>query len=246
MTRVLTVLLAPLSVVAVFIWAPAATRAADDRSPEMRVAATEDFQVSGDGSAAVWERAEWTNLKRRETTGHPYQARVKMLYSQNGLYVLMDGTDQQLTASYEKDFEDLWTEDVFEFFLWPDERWPVYFEYEISPLGRELPILIPNFNGQFFGWRPWHYTGPRRTTKKVAVRGGPPESGAKIEGWTAEVFVPYQLLKPLRNVPPKPGTRWRANFYRVDYDGDDQTSWDWARVGESFHEYEKFGTLVFQ
>jgi len=39
--------------------------------------------------------------------------------------------------------------DVFEFFLWPDERYPVYFEYEISPLGHELPILIPNFGGQF-------------------------------------------------------------------------------------------------
>jgi hypothetical protein len=67
-----------------------------------------------------------------------------------------------------------------------------------------------------------------------------------VTGWKAEVFMPYDLLKPLQNVPPQPGTRWRANFYRVDYDDDKSTSWDWVRVGGSFHEFEKFGTLIFE
>ena len=40
---------------------------------------------------------------------------------------------------------DLWNEDVFEVFLWTDERYPVYLEYEISPLNHELPILDPEF-----------------------------------------------------------------------------------------------------
>ena len=52
-------------------------------------------------------------------------------------------------------------------------------------------------------------------------------------------------MKPLANVPPRPGSRWRANFYRMDYDHGRETSWDWARVGLSFHEFRKFGTLVF-
>ena len=50
-----------------------------------------------------------------------------------------------------------------------------------------------------------------------------------------------------QDVPPKAGTKWRANFYRMDYDDKSVTSaWDWARVGPSFHEYKKFGTLVFE
>ena len=53
------------------------------------------------------------------------------------------------------------------------------------------------------------------------------------------------MLAPLRNVPPKPATRCRANFYRMDYDASPPSSWDWARVGPSFHEFQKFGTLVF-
>ena len=58
--------------------------------------------------------------------------------------------------------------------------------------------------------------------------------------------MPYTLLTGIRNVPPKPGTLWRANFYRMDYDDGKVTQWDWARVGESFHEYVRFGVLIFE
>ena len=68
-----------------------------------------------------------------------------MVYSSTGLYFLMEGTDRKLTATMNEDFMDLWNEDVFEVFLWTDERYPAYFEYEISPLNRELPILDSQF-----------------------------------------------------------------------------------------------------
>lgn len=214
--------------------------------PVMEVFATKDFKVTGDGQAPAWKKAPWTDLTKRDGGQHSYRARVKMLYSETGVYVLMEGTDSRVTATMSEDFEDLWNEDVFEFFFWPDERYPVYFEYEISPLGRELAILVPNFSGDLLGWRPWHYEGDRKTQKAVAVAGGTGKPGGKIEGWSAEVFVPYKLLKPLQNVPPAPGTKWRANFYRMDYDQGQTTAWHWAPVGASFHEYEKFGTLVFR
>ena len=212
----------------------------------LRIPRTEDFTVNGKGDAPAWEKVAWEPLNLRTTNGHSYKTRVKMLYSRTGLYVLMDAEDRTLTATMNEDFLDLWNEDVFEFFLWPDEQYPVYFEYEISPLGFELPILIPNFEGQFLGWRPWHYEGDRKTQKATTIQGGPKQSGASIMGWKAEVFVPYDLLQPLKNVPPEPGTRWRANFYRVDYDNGKSTSWDWARVGPSFHEFRKFGELIFE
>jgi predicted TIM-barrel fold metal-dependent hydrolase len=219
----------------------------------LKVRRTEDFTVSGDGSAKAWQPVPWEPLTRREAQGNDYKSQFKMLYSDRGLYVLMQGDDRKLTASFEEDFADLWTQDVFEFFLWPDgaeasgeQRQAVYFEYEISPLGRELPILVPNVGGKFKGWRPWHYEGDRRIVKATAARGGKKASGAEVAGWSAEVFVPYELLKGLANVPPKPGARWRANFYRMDYDDGRTTSWDWSRVGKSFHEFAKFGTLVFE
>ncbi len=218
------------------------------KPPTLRVPRVDDFKVSGDGSNAAWEKTEWTPLNKRPAIRETlaYDAKFKMLSSKTGVYVLFSGNDARLTATMKEDFLDLWNEDVYEFFFWTDERLPIYFEYEISPLGYELPIIIPNVDGKFLGWRPWHYEGDRKIQKATAIVGGKKETGAKASGWTAEIFVPYSLLAPLGNVPPKSGTRWRANFYRVDYDESHDTAWDWARVGPSFHEYQKFGTLVFE
>jgi hypothetical protein len=209
--------------------------------PQLSVKLTDDFEVTGAGDNAAWKAVDWTPLQRRQADGHPYDSRFKVLYSKTGLYFLMDGTDRKLTATFTEDFQHLWTEDVFEVFLWPDERWPVYLEYEISPLNRELPILIPNFGGQFLGWRPWDYEKDRATRKATSIMGGPKQTGASIQGWRAEFVIPYALLRPLQNVPPKPGTKWRANFYRMDHDDGKTTQWDWARVGPSFHEFEVRG-----
>lgn len=223
---------------------PAAESAAAPKT--LKVPRTADFEITGEGAAPAWQAASWEPLARRSADGHPYDAKVKVLYSERGLYVLMSGSDRKLTATMQEDFQDLWNEDVWEFFLWPDPRQTVYFEYEISPLGKELPILIPNFEQRFLGWRPWHYDGPRRIRKAVKATPGPAASGTAASAWTAEVFVPYELLAPLGNVPPKPGATWRANFYRVDYDDGRTTSWHWSPVGKSFHEFEKFGTLQFE
>jgi hypothetical protein len=207
---------------------------------------TDDFEPDGAGSHAAWSRADWTALRRRQPEGLPYETRFKMLHSPKGLYVLVDGTDRMLTATQEKDFGQLWLEDVFEVYLWPDERHPLYLEYQVSPLGKELPILVPNLDGKFHGWLPWGYEGARKVAHKVSLRGGEAKSGSPLQGWRAELFVPYELLKPLQNVPPMAGSRWRANVYRMDYDDGRKTQWDWSPVGESFHEIRKFGVLVFE
>ena len=222
-----------------------AVHAQTNQRPRLSVRAVDDFEVTGTGEHAAWRQTEWVPLRRRQADGHPYDSRFKVVYSSTGLYVLMDATDRKLTATIADDFMDLWNEDVFEVFLWTDERYPVYFEYEISPLNRELPILVPNFDGRFLGWRPWHYDGDRQTRKATTILGGAKESSASIQGWRAEFFIPYALLTPLQNVPPKAGTRWRANFYRMDHDDGVRTQWEWAPVGKTFHEYEKFGELVF-
>jgi predicted TIM-barrel fold metal-dependent hydrolase len=211
---------------------------------EYRVKPTKDFEVTGDGKAEAWNAATWEPLRKRNDSKE--STKVKLLYSAKGLYVLMEATDKKVTATMKEDFLDLWNEDVFEVFLWTDERDSLYFEYEISPLGYELPIMVPNLDGKIRGWRPWHYEGERKIKKATTVSGGEKKSGTVITGWKAEFFIPFALLDPLRNTPPQPGTKWRANFYRMDYDDGKTTSWDWAPVGRSFHEHKKFGTLVFE
>lgn len=214
--------------------------------PELRVRPVEDFELTGAGDAAAWSSVPWTPLRRRQADGHPYEARFKIAYSKTGLYVLMDGTDRKLTTTGLPDNGNLWLEDVVEAFFWPDESVPVYFEYEISPLNAELPILVSNNRGTFMGWLPWHFANDRRTRKATVVKGGAKVPGGSAHGWSAEFFIPFALLRGLRSMPPAPGTRWRGNFYRIDHDDGKTTQWDWAPVGPSFHEYEKYGVLIFE
>ena len=92
------------SVVSVCLWVGVLTGAArrgpetgggdgSQGPPQMTVASTDDFDLTGDGSALQWERAEWVPLDRRGEGGLHYETRVKVLYSATGLYVLMDGSD---------------------------------------------------------------------------------------------------------------------------------------------------------
>ena len=235
-----------LFTVAIVLHATSAVHAEEEVTPQITVKSCDDFVVTGKGDADAWMTTSWVDLHRRPGGEHDYSARFKMLYSPTGVYVVFDGTDQVLTATMKEDFLDLWNEDVYECFFWTNEEHPIYFEYEISPLGYELPILVPKLDGKYLGWRPWHYEGDRRIQKKVSATDGQNESMAQVSGWRAEVYIPYDLLRPLSHVPPQSGTRWRANFYRVDYDGNRVTGWDWARVGPSFHEINGFGTLVFE
>lgn len=212
----------------------------DNAENTLKVSKTEDFEFSGDGSAKQWNQAEWIAMPQRKAEGKTYQTDVKLLYSETGIYCLFRCEDDKVTATLTEDFADLWEEDVVEIFFWPDEKLPVYFEYELSPLNYELPILVPNRGGDFLGWRPWKYKGDRLTRHATSVSDMPND-----ETWLAEFFIPFALLEPLVLDIPESGTKWRVNMYRNDYDTGAST-WSWQTVRTNYHDYESFGTMVFE
>jgi len=214
---------------------------------DLAVPSVSDFELTGDGAAPAWERTAWQALSALRDGRSAYATRAKVLYSTKGLYFLVDCEDRQLACSNLPDGADLWKEDVVEAFLWPDPSQRLYFEYEISPLGAQLLLLVPQHDGAFHGWQVWHHEGERLMRAKTAVRGGPKAAQAAVTGWSAEFFVPFALLRGLGNVPPARGTLWRANVYRIDYDDGAPRSWAWdPRASETFHEYWNFGTLRFE
>lgn len=226
---------------------------AADAGETLRVGHTKDFAVTGNGDAAEWVQAPWVQLPQRTGVsgtgrGGPGQngaagvnTAFKLLYSDSGIYCLYRCEDSKITATFTTDFADLYDEDVVEAFFRPDDSLPMYFEYELSPLGHELPLLVPNIGGNYLGWLPFHYEGNRRTRHAAHIG----RSGDAVTGWTAEFFIPYTLLAPMTHVPPVKGMRWRANFYRIDYDKGVAT-WQWRLVrNETFHDYERFGTILF-
>lgn len=204
-----------------------------------------DFKISGGGTSEKWKGAEWIDLLRQGSGLTVYKTRVKLLYSETGIYFLFNCEDKKLTSTMKADNLHLWEEDVVEVFLWTDESFPVYFEYELSPLNFELPIIVPNDKGNFFGWLPWQYEGDRKTQHATSTEGGMKKSGGSVTGWKAEFYIPYKLLVPLNHVPPVSGTKWRANMYRIDYDNG-ETQFAWKKTSKTFHEFNNFGTIIFE
>ncbi len=212
---------------------------------EAVVKLVEDFELGGTGGAPAWNQSPWLPIIPIKGASKSV-TRMRIVYSTTGIYCQFDCEDHLLMCTELQDNDDLWNEDVVEAFFWPDERQNLYFEYEISPLGKELPLIIPNHEGSFMGWSPWHYAGGRKIRRSTSVRGGPAIPGATVTGWCAEFFIPFALMQGLGNVPPKPGSTWRANFYRIDYDKNLQTLFAWSiGINNSFHDFKQFGILTF-
>lgn len=200
----------------------------------------EDFQVDGTGGNENWKKVDWAVIPQRDELDRKLKTKVKIIYSQSGIYALYKCEDDQITSTLKEDFANLWEEDVVEIFFWTSEDYPFYFEYELSPTNYELPIFVPNVKGDFMGWRPWRYEKERKTIHKTSVK----KVGQEVKSWTAEFFIPFALLKPMANVPPKPGTVWRANMYRLDYDKN-PTRWEWQAIRTNFHDFENYGYFFF-
>jgi hypothetical protein len=212
---------------------------ADNILPVVRCA---DFEVDGKGSDPEWDKSGWVGLTQYGSAS-PYETRFRIMYSDSGIYCLYDCSDNKINATLRSDNLDLWNEDVIEAFFWADERVPVYFEYELSPLNYELVLMVPNYNGRFLGWIPWHYDGNRRTRHEVFVEHDP--GNQEVVRWTGEFFIPFELMKPMVQSTPDTGTRWRANFYRIDYDKV-PGEWAWMPIVNNFHDFRLFGTIEFR
>jgi hypothetical protein len=225
----------------------------------LSIARTTDFLVTGIGDAENWKQAAWYPITSRTSqtlraeqwnipvgqedgSNVKYKTQFKILYSEKGIYCLFNCEDSAITATIKEDYLNLYDEDVVEAFFWPDTSLPLYFEYELSPLNFELPLLIVNNKGSIMGWKPWLYSGDRKVIHAVAINEKRVDKNRK--SWTAEFFIPFALFEPLNNALPKKGTKWRANFYRIDYDHHPvYSSWQLTRKG--YHDPEKFGVIQF-
>lgn len=210
------------------------------------VRSCQDFKINGSGDNVQWEKARWIDLQKLDTGGTAYKSRFKILYSPRGIYVLFDGADEKITSSFKKDFDPLFKGDVFEVFFDTAPAGPVYFEYEVSPLNKELVLLMVNRDDSLSGWAPWAYRDGNKVQKQTRISGGAMKPGRRLKGWSAELFFPYSLLGPLQKVPPVKGTRWNANFCRLDYDSGQMIKWAWAPIEQSFHERQRYYALVFE
>ena len=149
------------------------------------------------------------------------------------LLFVADDTDPWATMT-QRD-APLYEEETVEVFLDPAGDLESYFEIEVNPLGTVLDLVLRKSRSGYKGDIAWHCDGLRTLVRMHAG------------GWSAELAIPFASVT---NSPPRAGSRWRANFCRIDRPSRDGTlpreltAWS-PPLRASFHTPERFGVIEF-
>ena len=63
----------------------------------------QDFKVTGGGISKEWKNTDWINLVRQDKPDSSYKTKVKVLYSEKGIYFLFNCEDKRLTSTMKAD-----------------------------------------------------------------------------------------------------------------------------------------------
>jgi hypothetical protein len=219
-------------------------RVAAATSPSYEVAwVGEPIEVDGRPDEEAWRQAAALRFVH-SIDGTPAPAsletRAKVLYDDAYLYFAFENADPNVWSTFTERDQHLWTEEVVEVFLQPDPAHPAYIELEVNPLGTMLDIFLIDVR-EPIPYASWNSAGLRWA---VSVDGSV-DGEAGDTGWSVEIALPVEEAVTAPHRPPRPGDRWRANFYRVESrPARAGLAWSPTLVGD-FHRPERFGELVF-
>lgn len=203
-----------------------------------------DPPISADPAARIWRNAAATSISKdcsRQIDYPSLRTDVRSFWTDTHLYLLFSCPYHELNlflpALGGGPRDKLWDRDVVEMFLgsdWKNIRH--YREFEIAPTGDWIDLAI-DLDRQSYdqGWRSKWTTAARIDEARHI--------------WYAAARIP---LTAVSADPVKPGSRWRANLYRIDGQGPDSERhfmcWQPTCVvnRDPNHVPENFGTLVFR
>lgn len=199
--------------------------------------------------------ASWTLTRDGGAATHHTEARV--LWDDKQLYIAITVADTDVRATRTERDDDIFGEDCVEFFIMEQHNKDVvkgYLEYEINALGTQFDGFVLAPLRTIAGWdsKGWR--------SAVKVDGKINDPTVVDKGWTVEMLIPFFDLYgtpflnekrsneyyPELKYTPQPGSRWRANFYRIKHiEGKEEfIAWSPTLRG-GFHRPDRFGTLIF-
>jgi len=197
-----------------------------------------------DPQSPLWRKAKsaWIVQDCSQTLDYAdLKTQVRGFWTDSDLYLLFicpyRTLNLWLPPQNDQPRHKLWDRDVVEMFLGDDwENIRHYREFEIAPTGDWIDLDIDlDHRGHNRGWRSgW------KTAARIAEQ-------AHI--WYAACRIP---LRSVSEKAVRPGTRWRANLYRINGPGPDPQRrfmcWQPTCVvhRDPNHVPENFGTLIFE
>ena len=193
-------------------------------------------ELTADASSSPWRELPAVRLADALTGATPKQGtEVRAVWGSTEWRLLFVAKDRDPWATMTRRDAPLYEEEVVEVFFDPAGDLNGYFEIEVNPLGTVLDLVLRKSRSGYKGDVAWDCDGLRTLVRKHAG------------GWSTEMSIPFDSVT---NSPPVAGSRWRANFYRIDRPSRDGsiprelTAWS-PPLRPNFHTPEKFGIIEF-
>jgi hypothetical protein len=189
--------------------------------------------VSADPAAEMWRGVEPHEFHLAVDGRTPEQGtRIRAVWDANEWRVLFEVSDTHVWATLTERGAMLYQEEVVEIFIDPVGDHLNYFEIELNPLNAVLEIVMRRNRSGYLKDFAWRCEGLRTATRRTP------------EGWCGELSIPFRSLVA---ESPQSGTKWRANFCRIDRPPNLERELSaWSPPGRAnFHTPERFGVVEF-
>jgi hypothetical protein len=203
------------------------------------------IRVDGDLAKAPWRGIAAVPLVDATGAARALQpTALRLAHDGERLYVAFACADRDVWGTHRGRNAPIYDEEVVEAFLAPGADARSYFELETSPLGAWFEARVESPDGVRSTMRvdrDWVCAGWERAQR---VDGDLARRDGSHRGWSAEWAIPFAALAA---PPPAPGTRWRANFFRIDRaNGGEFSAWSPTLASPpDFHVPARFGVLEF-
>jgi len=205
--------------------------------------------LCGDAPAAPWKTADLAQIDQYPwyKAGAKQVTNARAVYDDKALYLQFLCEDRHIFSRVTETGGNVCNDSCVEFFATIDpDQGPDYFNIETNCCGTRLMGFGPQREGR-------RRLLPGQAERIQIVTSIPAKTRDEQKGdngWWAAIELPFDFLSEFtgRTIAPKPGTRWRANFYRCGGKTEPQCAcWnpiEWKTP--DYHRPEFFGDVRFE
>lgn len=167
---------------------------------------------------------------------------VSLSWNDQNLYIAYRSTDSKIVGTPQKKDSPIFnTDDLVEIFIDPDGDGQNYVEIGVNVFSTNYDLLLKCISPVCGGWN---------TAMNFDISGLETVSKITPEGFNTEIKIPFSSLQAIKNgnfTPPKAGTKWRGNAFRIDYGNTTEylALQHYKSLKYGFHQPEEFTVFEF-
>ena len=215
------------------------------------------IEIDGKLNESVWKQAKAVQLAKTDTGKLPNKkTEAKMLWDNQYLYVGFICSDNDIWATISDHDGPIYSEEVVEVFIDPNNDQKTYIELEVNPMNTLFDGFVINGKQQQLGIKvllDWESTELKHAifitgTLKTSHPNQRIGHGQPDQSWSCEMAIPFADCITAPNIPPKEGDEWKLNLYRIERGKtkkeDEYSAWSPTRKID-YHRPQHFGDLRF-